>query len=77
MHWIMDPNPAFFISGFRDTNKKQVFALILTEERRFIFCTTFFKDNKSLRIHKTVSNQGISTFFCLLIEGSGAAQIIP
>jgi hypothetical protein len=22
VHWIMDPNPALFVSGFQDANKK-------------------------------------------------------
>jgi hypothetical protein len=40
-------------------------------------CITFFsifKDNKSLRNHKTVEIKVFSSFFLLMMEGSGSVQ---
>jgi hypothetical protein len=51
----MDPDPAIFIIDLQDTNKKLIllknFCCILLFEGTF---TSFFKDKKSNRSHKTV-----------------------
>jgi hypothetical protein len=67
----LDPDPAIFVIDLQDANKKliffkQFFCLLLFEGTM----TSFFKDKKSKRSHKTV---GIKFFldFCLMIEGSG------
>jgi hypothetical protein len=66
-----DPDPSIFIIDLQDANKKRIFFLkffcIVLFEGTF---TSFFKDKKSKRSHKTVENQGFSYYFCLMIEGS-------
>jgi hypothetical protein len=58
-----DPAPAIFVTGIQDANKKlifiRVFLLILFEG---IF-TSFFKDKKSKRSHKTVGIKVFLTIF--------------
>jgi hypothetical protein len=67
----LDPDPAIFVNDLQDAKKNyfvsKFFCLILFEGT----FTSFFKDKKSQRSHKTV---GIKVFlyFCLMIEGSGA-----
>ncbi len=60
--WLMDPDPAIFVIGLQDANTKLIFkkffCLLLFEGTTF---TSFFKNKKSKRSHKTV---GIK--FCLL-----------
>jgi hypothetical protein len=50
----MDPDPSIFIIDLQDANKKQilkkVFCIVLFEGT----LTSFFKDKKSKRSHKTV-----------------------
>ncbi len=67
VHWMTDPDPALFVRGFRDGNKKFVFFIL----DFFIVCTftTVFKDSKSLRSHKTVEIK-VFLFFCFLMEGT-------
>jgi hypothetical protein len=42
-HWIMDPDPALFISGFQETNKKD-FWLLLTVAT---FTSAFIKKSQN------------------------------
>jgi hypothetical protein len=80
--WLMvpgpdsDPDPAIFVTDLQDANKKlnflnQFFCLLLFEGT----FTSFSKDKKSNRSHKTV---GIKIFlmyyFCLMI-GSGSVPL--
>ncbi len=51
---------------------KKAFQLITFWEGTF---TSFFKDEKSKRSHKTVGIKGFSCYFCLLTEGSGSGSI--
>jgi hypothetical protein len=74
----MDPDPdldpTLFGTCFQDGNKNLVFSL--NYFCLFLTVGTFtlvFKDNKSLRSHKTVE---IMFFFSLLKKGSGSVQII-
>jgi hypothetical protein len=46
----MDPDPAIFVIDLQDANKKLIFCLFLFEGT----FTSFFKDKKSKRSHKTV-----------------------
>jgi hypothetical protein len=59
----MDPDPAIFVIDLQDANKKlikkKVF-LLITFEGTF---TSFFKDNKSKRSHKTVGIMVFLTIF--------------
>ncbi len=50
---------------------KKVFCLLLFEGT----FTSFFKDNKSKRSHKTVEIKVFLTFFCSMVEGSGWIHI--
>ncbi len=61
--WQTDPVPdlALFVSNLQDANKK--FLCLLLFDGTFIL---FFKEKKS----QNSRNQGFSSFFCLLIEGS-------
>ncbi len=43
---------------------------------RYIYCTTVFKDNQTLRSHKSVEIKIFSLIFCLERSGSGSVQII-
>jgi hypothetical protein len=69
-----DPDPAIFVSDLKDASKKliflQKFFCLLLFEGTF---TSFFKDKKSKRSHKTV---GIKVFllFFWMIEGSGSGR---
>jgi hypothetical protein len=56
-----DPDPAIFIIDLQDANKKQIFLhnTVLFER---IF-TSFFKDNKPKRSHKTVEINVFLTIF--------------
>jgi hypothetical protein len=72
--WLMDPDSALFFSNLQDDNKKLFFSLS-------------FYANPFLKIHLNPSwrqkvinksqnnrNQGFSSFFCLLMEGSGSGS---
>jgi hypothetical protein len=61
-----DPDPAIFFIDLQDANKKQIdfkkfFCISLFEDT----FTSFFKDKKSKRSHKTV---GIKVFLLFLIN---------
>ncbi len=59
-----DPEPAIFVIDLPDANKKQIykkFFCLLLFEGTF---TSFFKDKKSIRSHKTEG----------MIEGSGSGR---
>ncbi len=72
----MDPDPAIFVIGLQDVNKKLIcfkkFIYLVLFEGTFTFTFTFFKDKKSKRSHKTVGIKVFLTNFCLMIEGSGS-----
>jgi hypothetical protein len=59
-----DPDPSIFIIDLQDTNKKlfkkKKFSCILLFEGTF---TSFFKDKKSKRSHKTVEIKVFLTIF--------------
>ncbi len=58
-HGLIDPNPAFFVSGGQDVNKKRFFCLLLIEG-------TFLSvsiDKKSKRRHKLVEIKGFHAVF--------------
>ena len=58
-----DADPAVFVIDLQDTDKKQFFFLIfcfLLVEGKF---TSFFKDKKSKRSHKTVKIKVFLTIF--------------
>jgi hypothetical protein len=60
----MDPDPAIFVIDLQDTNKtliKKSFLLITVLFEDTI--TSFFKDKKSKRSHKTVGNKVSLTIF--------------
>jgi hypothetical protein len=58
-----DPDPAIFIIDLQDANKKQKkFFCILLFEGTF---SSFFKDKKSKRSHKTVDIKVFLTIFAL------------
>ncbi len=71
-----DPDPAIFIIDLQDANKKLVekkFFCLLLFEGTF---TSFVKDKKSNRSHKSeVTEVSFSYYFCLVIEGSGSGSI--
>jgi hypothetical protein len=46
-----DPDPAIFVIDLQDANKKNLFSCLLLFEGTL---TSFFKDKKSERNHKTV-----------------------
>jgi hypothetical protein len=58
VHWVADPDldpasgHALFFSGFQDANKNKFFLLITVLPVGTL--ASVFKDNKSLRSHKTV-----------------------
>ncbi len=61
--WLMDRDPAIFITDLQDANKKLIekkfFCILLFE----CTCTLFFKDKKSKRSHKTVEIKVFLTTF--------------
>jgi hypothetical protein len=60
----MDPDPAIFIIDLQDANKKLIekkFFCILLFEGTCV--TSFFKDKKSKRSHKTVEIKVFLTIF--------------
>ncbi len=64
--WLMDsdPDPTIFVIDLHDTNKKLIlsfFSLLLFE----CTLTSFFKDKKSKRSHKTV---GIKVFLAIFLD---------
>jgi hypothetical protein len=58
-----DPDPAIFVIDLQDSNKKlikkKIFCLLLFEGT----FTSFFKDKKSKRSHKTVGIKVFLSFF--------------
>ena len=52
-----DPDPAIYIIDQQKTEPKKFFCILLFEG------TSFFKDNKSKRSHKTVGIKGFLTSF--------------
>jgi hypothetical protein len=71
----MDPDPSFFVIDPQDANKiiilkKSFSAYWVLLKGTF---TTFVKDKKSKRSHKTVDSRFFLLFFFhLMIEGSGS-----
>ncbi len=65
--WLMDPDPAIFVIGIQDDNTKPIFfesfSGLLLFEGTF---TTFFKDKKSKRYHKTIAIKFFLTTVALL-----------
>ncbi len=64
---FFDNNPALFISGFQDADKKRFFCLLLFKNGTGYTFTSVWKDNKSLRSRQIPD---LSKFFCLFMEGS-------
>jgi hypothetical protein len=61
-----DPGPATFVIDLQETIKKQIFNKIfglLLFEGTFTSFTSFFKDEKSKRSHKTVGIKVFLTIF--------------
>jgi hypothetical protein len=56
---------------FKKPAKNEVFCIVLFEGT----FTSFFKDKKSQRSHKTVEIKVFSYYFCLMIEISGSGSI--
>jgi hypothetical protein len=72
--WILDPDPAIFVTDLQDANKKII--LVTNFFCRLLFegtFTSFFKEKKSKRV-KNSRNQGFSYYFCMMIEGSGSKR---
>jgi hypothetical protein len=68
-----DPDPAIFVIGLQDANKKLIFKKVF-----LLFAgtlTSFFNDKKFKTSHKTVGIKIFSYFFFLMIEGSGSGSI--
>jgi hypothetical protein len=57
-HWLTDTGPALFVSDLQDVNKKFICSLLFEG-----WVTSFFKDNKSQRSHKTVKIKAFLTIF--------------
>jgi hypothetical protein len=59
-----DPNPSIFVMDLQDSNKKRIFLkqffFLLLFEGTF---TSFFKDKKAKRSHKTVGIKVFLPFF--------------
>jgi hypothetical protein len=62
-----NPDPAIFVIDLQDANRKLIFCksfsavfLLLLFEGAF---SSFFKDKKSKRSHRTVGNRGFLTIF--------------
>ncbi len=74
--WLMDPDPAIFVIHLQDVNKKQIFKKFFG---LFLFegtFTSFSKDKKSKRSHKTSKIKFfLRYYFCLMIYGSGSGFI--
>ncbi len=72
--WLMDPDPAIFVSDLQDINQQKKFFLssfyILLFEGTF---TWFFKDKKSQRSHKKVPYE--SMFFLLFLLDDRSIRI--
>ncbi len=69
-HFSTDPNPAFFVSGWQDANKKEVLFFtvsLLITFWKYIYIS-FHRKKSQKRSHKIVD----SYFFCLFMEGSGS-----
>ncbi len=69
--WTTDPDPALIGSGFQDANKNEFFKKFI-----FLFLTvgtgtiiSVFKDNMSLRSHKTVE---IMVYLNCLLDDRGS-----
>jgi hypothetical protein len=74
--WLIDPDPdsdpdsAIFVTDLQDANKKLIFTKSFCAYNFFEGTfTSFFKDKKSKRSHKTVGIKVFSYYFCLMIEG--------
>jgi hypothetical protein len=71
---IRDPDPALFVCDFQEANKKKIFAYYFLQ-------VYFYQSSKLLKVKPLNNrNQGFSSLFCLLMEGSeagsGSVQII-
>ncbi len=68
-----DVDPALFVSDLQDTKKKyyffSTFLCLFLFEGTF---TSFLKIKSHKEVAKNSRNQGFSSFFCLLMEGSGS-----
>ncbi len=70
--YIVDPDPAIFVSDLQDGNKKNynLFCFLLFEAT----LTSVFKE-KCHKESQNSRNQGFSYYFCLMIEGSGSGSV--
>ncbi len=72
-HWLMDPDPATFVSDLQDVNKNLVFFLIFLLLTFWRYITSFFKvENREVTNSR---NQCFFYYFCLMIEGSGSGRL--
>jgi hypothetical protein len=76
----MDPDsdldPAIFVIDLEDTNKKLVYTNFCSLLFEGTF-TSFFKDKKSKRSHKTVGIQVFLTIFVSCLQCCGSGMFIP
>ncbi len=74
-HCLTGPDPAFFVSGWQDANKKYVlfskyFCLLLLPSVHLYQ----FSEIKSRKKSQNCENQVFLYFYCLLMEGSWSEQ---
>jgi hypothetical protein len=79
-HFGVDPDsdPSIFVIDLQDANKKLIFSKSFFLLIRVLFegtFTSFFKDKKSKRSHRTNRINVFSYYFCLMTEGSGSGSI--
>jgi hypothetical protein len=75
VHCITEPDLALFITGIQDAKKKNYIKILsFFAYYRYFHCsvdafTSVFKENNSLRSHKTVEIKVFLNFFCLSMKG--------
>ncbi len=68
-----DPDPAIFVIDLQDASNKLILNTIFSAYYFMKVHLHHFKDKKSKESQNS-RNQGFSYYFCMMIEGSGAAS---
>ncbi len=70
--WLMDPDPAIFVTDLQDASKKFIFNTIFSAYYFLKVHLHHFSKIKSKKGSQNCRNQCFSYYFCMMIEGSGS-----
>jgi hypothetical protein len=73
---ILDPDPAIFVIDLQHAKKKLIFNTIFSSYYYVLKVHLHhFSKIKSQKESQNIRNQGVSYYFCMVIEGSGSIPL--